>query len=39
MGVSNQLLDLRTPRSLTDEDCELIGEMVRIACGIASTEL
>ena len=31
MDVLNQLLDLRTPLSLSDEDCELIGQIVAAA--------
>jgi dTDP-4-amino-4,6-dideoxygalactose transaminase len=31
MGVLNQLLDLRTPLSLTDDDCVLIGKIVSAA--------
>ncbi len=36
-GVLNQLLDLRTPLSLTDEDCLLIGKIVATASRIAGT--
>lgn len=35
--VLSHLLDLRTPLSLTPADCALIGEIVRVAAGIAST--
>ena len=31
MDVLNQLLDLRTPLSLTDDDCVLIGRVVAVA--------
>ncbi len=34
-AVLNQLLDLRTPLSLTDEDCTLIGQIVTAASQIA----
>ena len=37
MDVMRQLLDLRTPLSLTDEDCVLIGKIVMAASGIASS--
>ena len=36
MGVLNQLLDLRTPLSLTDNDCVLIGRIVAAAAVIAA---
>lgn len=36
MAVLKQLLDLRTPLSLTDDDCVLIGEIVAVAASIAS---
>lgn len=36
MGVLNQLLDLRTPLSLTDADCALIGKIVAVASDIAA---
>jgi dTDP-4-amino-4,6-dideoxygalactose transaminase len=36
MGVLRQLLDLRTPLSLTDDDCLLIGKIVAAAIAIAS---
>ena len=36
MGVLNQLMDLRTPLSLTDDDCTLIGKIVATACHIAA---
>jgi hypothetical protein len=37
MDVLNQLLDLRTPLSLTDDDCVLIGRIVAAASFIAAT--
>ncbi len=37
MAVLNQLLDLRTPLSLTDEDCVLIGRIVSTASLLAGT--
>jgi dTDP-4-amino-4,6-dideoxygalactose transaminase len=36
MGVLNQLMDLRTPLSLTEDDCILIGKIVTAASQIAS---
>jgi dTDP-4-amino-4,6-dideoxygalactose transaminase len=36
MAVLNQLLDLRTPLSLTDDDCVLIGRIVAAASLIAA---
>ncbi len=36
-GVLSQLLDLRTPLSLTDDDCRLIGRIVLAACDIAAS--
>lgn len=36
-AVLNQLLDLRTPMSLTDDDCNLIGRIVAAASLIAGT--
>ena len=36
MAVLNQLLDLRTPISLTDDDCVLIGRIVAAASLIAA---
>ena len=36
MDVLNQLLDLRTPLSLTDDDCVLIGQIVAAASLIAA---
>jgi len=36
MAVLNQLFDLRTPVSLTDEDCVLIGRIVATACALAA---
>ncbi|MFN0159835.1 MAG: DegT/DnrJ/EryC1/StrS family aminotransferase [Burkholderiales bacterium] len=35
-AVLDQLLDLRTPISLTDEDCVLIGKIVSVASRLAS---
>ena len=35
MDILNQLLDLRTPLSLTDDDCVLIGQIVAAASLIA----
>jgi dTDP-4-amino-4,6-dideoxygalactose transaminase len=35
MAVLNQLMDLRTPLSLTDDDCLLIGQIVARATSIA----
>ncbi len=37
MQVLRQLLDLRTPLSLTDDDCALIGTIVSVASVIASS--
>lgn len=37
MGVLNQLLDLRTPLSLTDDDCILIGKIIAVASDIAAS--
>ncbi len=37
MAVMSQLLDLRTPQSLTQQDCELIGQIVAAAAAIAAT--
>jgi dTDP-4-amino-4,6-dideoxygalactose transaminase len=37
MDVLRQLMDLRTPLSLTDDDCVLIGKIVVAACAIASS--
>ena len=37
MAVMSQLLDLRTPLSLTEQDCELIGQIVAAAAAIAAT--
>ena len=37
MGVLNQLLDLRTPLSLTDDDCALIGKIVAVASDTAAS--
>lgn len=34
-AVLNQLMDLRTPLSLTDDDCVLIGQIVAVATSIA----
>ena len=36
-AILNQLLDLRTPLSLTDDDCKLIGQIVAAASLIASS--
>ena len=36
MAIMNQLLDLRTPLSLTEPDCELIGRIVVAAATIAA---
>ena len=36
MAVMQQLLDLRTPPSLTDKDIELIGEIIAAAAAIAA---
>jgi hypothetical protein len=36
MAVMLQLLDLRTPLSLTEGDCELIGQIVATAAAIAA---
>ena len=33
---ARQLLDLRTPLSLTPEDCRLIGQIVRVAAAAAA---
>ena len=35
-GVLRQLLDLRTPLSLTPEDCSLIGKIVKVAATAAA---
>lgn len=35
--VLRQLMDLRTPLSLTPEDCRLIGQIVLVAAGLATT--
>ena len=35
--VLRQLMDLRTPLSLTPEDCRLIGQIVLAAAGLATT--
>jgi dTDP-4-amino-4,6-dideoxygalactose transaminase len=35
-AVLDQLFDLRTPVSLTDEDCVLIGRIVATACALAA---
>jgi dTDP-4-amino-4,6-dideoxygalactose transaminase len=37
-AVLNQLFDLRTPVSLTDDDCVLIGRIVTTACGLAARQ-
>jgi dTDP-4-amino-4,6-dideoxygalactose transaminase len=36
-AVLHQLLDLRTPLSLTDDDCVLIGKIVAVASAIAGS--
>lgn len=36
MAVMRQLLDLRIPLSLTEQDCELIGKIVAVAAAIAA---
>lgn len=36
MAVMRQLLDLRTPLSLTEQDCELIGRIVAVAASTAA---
>jgi hypothetical protein len=35
--VLSQLLDLRTPLSLTPQDCHLVGQIVHAAVGIAAS--
>lgn len=35
MQVMKQLLDLRTPLSLTEADCDMIGKIVRVAAALA----
>ena len=35
-AVLDQLFDLRTPLSLTDDDCVLIGRIVAAACALAA---
>ena len=35
-GVLRQLLDLRTPLSLTPEDCQLIGQIMQVAATAAA---
>jgi hypothetical protein len=37
MAVMRQLLDLRTPLSLTEQDCDVIGQIVTRAAAIAAT--
>jgi dTDP-4-amino-4,6-dideoxygalactose transaminase len=39
MAVLRQLLDLRTPLTLTPQDCALIGKIVQAAAQIAATSL
>ncbi len=39
MAVMKQLLDLRTPLSLTEADCELIGQIVVAAAAIAAQRI
>ncbi len=36
MAIMRQLLDLRTPLSLTESDCELIGRIIETATAIAA---
>lgn len=36
MAVMHQLLDLRTPLSLTEQDCELMGRIVAVAASLAA---
>ena len=38
MNVLDQLLDLRTPLSLTDDDCVQIGKIVARAASIAMSD-
>ena len=38
-AVLNQLMDLRTPLSLTDDDCVLIGQIVAAASSVAGASL
>ena len=38
VAVLSKLLDLRTPLSLTPEDCQLIGRIVQLAATIAQNE-
>ena len=37
-GVLRQLLDLRTPLSLSPEDCRLIGQIVQVAATAAAAQ-
>ncbi len=37
-GVLRQLLDLRTPLSLTPQDCQLIGQIVQVAATAAAAD-
>ncbi len=36
MHVMWQLIDLRMPLSLTEQDCDLIGQIIAVAADIAS---
>lgn len=36
MGIMNQLMDLRTPLSLSEDDCDLISQIIAIAVRIAA---
>ncbi len=36
MAIMRQLMDLRTPLSLTESDCELIGRIIEAATAIAA---
>ena len=38
LQVLGRLLDLRTPLTLTPDDCRLIGQIVRVAAGIAAQD-
>ena len=35
-GVLRQLLDLRTPLTLTPDDCQLIGQIIHVAASVAA---
>lgn len=39
LAVMRQLLDLRTPLSLTEQDCELIGQIIATAAAIAAEHI